>query len=97
MTFPAASCGRSGVPLHQPPWGLWDLDSCCLIIVQWHTACEVPDPAGRPAGFSRLAGDALQSSSRPAVSHAPLDEGQSLGSGPPPWPAQCVPHGLPPS
>lgn len=29
----STSYGNSGFNLLQPLWGLWDLDSCCLILV----------------------------------------------------------------
>lgn len=88
MTFPAASHGHSRVPAPPASLGLVGFRQLLPNLSSVDTPCEVPDPAGgRPAGVSRLAGDALQGSSHPAVTQAPLDQGQSLGSGPPPFPA----------
>lgn len=80
MTFPAASRGHSGVPA--PPASLGLVGFRQLLPNLSSVAHAV-----RGTGPSRLAGDALQGSSHPAVTQAPLDQGQSLGLGPPPFPA----------
>lgn len=88
MTFPTASRGHSGVPA--PPASLGLVGFRQLLPNLSSVAHAV-----RGTGPSRLAGDALQGSSHPAVTQAPLDQGQSLGSGPPPFPALRLAPTLP--